>query len=359
MIYYEFINSIIESRGQWTIPECGVWENHHILPKCLGGEPEKYNHNSKHENLIWLSPYEHWMAHKLLLDEYPDNESLNYAFWRLSTDGARKLSADEYEESRLIYISNLNHEHLSELAKIRMDSLSDEELKIRSAKTTETWKNKSKSEIEDIVNRRRNTLNNKSDDEKELEHINRSNSHKNLNCMGGFYNKVDGEWIKKSDDEIKEIGNKISNSLKNRSEEDKLQSISKFKKTMSMKSDEEIESMYMKSSLKRTGVKRGPYNYSVEGKEKLIESGKNKSGENNGMFGKHHSDETKEKIRSKALGRRSSQAVIVYCVELRRYFSSIAEVCSKLKIDKTKLRMVLNHEINDYKGMHFVKYNEV
>lgn len=42
MTYKEFIANIIESRGQWseTVRQ-SYCERHHIVPKCLGGQPNK------------------------------------------------------------------------------------------------------------------------------------------------------------------------------------------------------------------------------------------------------------------------------------------------------------------------------
>ena len=49
------------------------YENHHIFPKCLGG-------NDNEENLVLLSAKEHFMCHKLLLRIFKGNRSLVCAF---------------------------------------------------------------------------------------------------------------------------------------------------------------------------------------------------------------------------------------------------------------------------------------
>ena len=103
MTYNEFIQSISDTKGQWSIPAYGVYEIHHILPKCLGGLPLKiHSHDIKHPNLIWLTPSEHYTAHKLLIEEHPDNYKLIYAFWRLSN--RYTISAEDYEFARKLYI---------------------------------------------------------------------------------------------------------------------------------------------------------------------------------------------------------------------------------------------------------------
>lgn len=50
----------------------GYSENHHIVPKCLGGT------NCK-SNLVKLTPEEHYLVHQLLVKIYPGNKKLVYA----------------------------------------------------------------------------------------------------------------------------------------------------------------------------------------------------------------------------------------------------------------------------------------
>lgn len=47
-------------------------EKHHIIPKCLGGSDAA-------DNLVELTPEEHYLAHQLLVRIYPNNNSLVYA----------------------------------------------------------------------------------------------------------------------------------------------------------------------------------------------------------------------------------------------------------------------------------------
>lgn len=95
--YEEFINNIIETRGRFA---CGneYHERHHIKPKCMGGTNDE-------DNLIDLFAREHFIAHKLLAQENPKNDSLIYAwscmaFVKSSNQERYKLSAEEYEEAR-------------------------------------------------------------------------------------------------------------------------------------------------------------------------------------------------------------------------------------------------------------------
>lgn len=74
--YDEFIDNILKTRGRYIF-ESRYKERHHIVPKCLGG-------TNKKENLIDLLPEEHYMAHKLLAQENPDNYKLQYAWWNMA-----------------------------------------------------------------------------------------------------------------------------------------------------------------------------------------------------------------------------------------------------------------------------------
>lgn len=61
-----------------NILRTGYVENHHILPRCLGG-------SNNQENLIKLYPEEHYLAHLLLCKIYPGNQKLLYAAMNMTT----------------------------------------------------------------------------------------------------------------------------------------------------------------------------------------------------------------------------------------------------------------------------------
>ena len=96
--YDEFINNILNTRGRFA---CGeeYHERHHIVPKCCGGTNNK-------DNLIDLFAREHFIAHKLLAEENPDNKKLVYAWWAMSvqtnayTKERYRITAEEYEVVR-------------------------------------------------------------------------------------------------------------------------------------------------------------------------------------------------------------------------------------------------------------------
>ena len=64
--YYQYLNNIIDNRGQWNIPEDEYKEGHHIILRCFGGTG---NTHSKDPNIIWLYPSEHYIAHKILAED--------------------------------------------------------------------------------------------------------------------------------------------------------------------------------------------------------------------------------------------------------------------------------------------------
>lgn len=67
MNYKKIHDSIIERAKVRDIS--GYTENHHIVPKCLGGDNKK-------ENLVRLTAKEHWIIHQLLCLLNPKNYSL-------------------------------------------------------------------------------------------------------------------------------------------------------------------------------------------------------------------------------------------------------------------------------------------
>lgn len=103
MTYNEFIQNIIDTRGQWNIPDGEEYENHHIVPLCVGGLPLLWRHDTKHENLIWLTYEEHYTAHELLANENPHNSDLVYAFWCMCSLGNNEYvrrTKEEYANAR-------------------------------------------------------------------------------------------------------------------------------------------------------------------------------------------------------------------------------------------------------------------
>lgn len=98
--YHEFINSILNNRDRCG---CGneYHEEHHIIPRCLGGSNEK-------ENLVDLYAHEHFIAHKLLAQENPDNIGLvaaysTMAFMKNDKQQRYEITPEEYELARISF----------------------------------------------------------------------------------------------------------------------------------------------------------------------------------------------------------------------------------------------------------------
>lgn len=119
MTYDTFINNILETRGRFA---CGdeYHERHHIVPKCCGGTNEE-------NNLIDLYAREHFIAHKLLALENPDNYKLTYAWSmmafpksKLHSNNRYELSPEEYEEVRNAFSKASTGHTVSENSKKKM-----------------------------------------------------------------------------------------------------------------------------------------------------------------------------------------------------------------------------------------------
>jgi len=70
MNYQKHYNVLI-NRSSKTKPKIGYFERHHILPKCMGGKDKN--------NIVYLTPEEHYVAHQLLVKIYPNEPKLVYA----------------------------------------------------------------------------------------------------------------------------------------------------------------------------------------------------------------------------------------------------------------------------------------
>ena len=111
----------------------GYREQHHVIPRCLGGTDDK-------SNLVELTAREHFIVHKLLCEIYPNEHKLVYAYWMMS----RNVSNSKYK--RDYSVSNRDYEQakklFSEVSSIRQkgQKLSEEhKQKLRiAAKTRKT-----------------------------------------------------------------------------------------------------------------------------------------------------------------------------------------------------------------------------
>jgi hypothetical protein len=72
-------NLITRARGRNVT---SYTEHHHILPKCLGG-------TDSDDNLVALTPEEHYVAHQLLCKLYPLSGNLAYAMLLMTATGTK------------------------------------------------------------------------------------------------------------------------------------------------------------------------------------------------------------------------------------------------------------------------------
>jgi hypothetical protein len=89
MNYERVYNQIIE-RGKQRILE-GYGENHHIVPRCMGGADTQ-------DNIVRLTAREHFICHLLLVEIHPRNTKIIFAAHMLSnTRRGFKIGARTYQ----------------------------------------------------------------------------------------------------------------------------------------------------------------------------------------------------------------------------------------------------------------------
>jgi hypothetical protein len=93
-IYWELI-SVIPTEKPRTLKT----EEHHIVPKCLGGHPKDKR------NLCYPTLRQHFVLHRLLNKMYPDHEGLFYAIFRMSCSG----NSYTYSHLRSNYVRSKGH----------------------------------------------------------------------------------------------------------------------------------------------------------------------------------------------------------------------------------------------------------
>jgi hypothetical protein len=81
------------------------YEAHHIKPKSFGGEGDC--RNTKHPNIVLLTPKEHYIAHLLLVAIYPNSPAMYKALWNMCNvkqNVRYQPSAKTYCKIRIEYI---------------------------------------------------------------------------------------------------------------------------------------------------------------------------------------------------------------------------------------------------------------
>ena len=91
--YYRLINNAINREISQNL----YLEKHHIIPKSLGG-------NNKKENLVKLTPREHFICHLLLTKmlNKDDSQKMIYALWQM-TKQKNKHQLERYKVTGRVY----------------------------------------------------------------------------------------------------------------------------------------------------------------------------------------------------------------------------------------------------------------
>lgn len=74
MDYQKLYNNLIEKSKDRILE--GYSEKHHIIPRCIGG-------TNNPDNICFLTPEEHYLAHLLLVKIHPESNGLVFAAWKM------------------------------------------------------------------------------------------------------------------------------------------------------------------------------------------------------------------------------------------------------------------------------------
>ena len=98
MIYREVYNRLIDKAKKRNCGD-GYYETHHIIPRSEGGS------NSK-DNLVRLTPKEHFVAHKLLFLDNPNSMERISTMWLMSNEH-KIQSGRVYEQVRKSFLTKV------------------------------------------------------------------------------------------------------------------------------------------------------------------------------------------------------------------------------------------------------------
>lgn len=94
MNYQKIYNEIIDNAKTRNIQDV-YYENHHIIPKCMGG-------SNKKDNLVKLTAREHFICHWLLFRQYRTSKLAHawFCMCRTSENQSRYCTSKQYEYAR-------------------------------------------------------------------------------------------------------------------------------------------------------------------------------------------------------------------------------------------------------------------
>lgn len=206
----------------------GYKERHHITPRCIGGSDDA-------SNLVELTAREHFIAHKLLCEIYPNDSKLLYALWLMSNKTQSNTQQRNYT------VSSREYEHIKLLiSEARKSFTHSDETKLKigqSSKGREAW-NKGKQHTNEIKKKLSAAWTKDRRKQKSLSQTGKQLTHETKNKMSDAHKgEKNHNYGKPKTDEIKQ---KISNTLLGRktgpqSEEHKRKRLESFKQTMNLK----------------------------------------------------------------------------------------------------------------------------
>lgn len=105
MNYHNIYNQLISKAQNRECDPDSYYENHHIIPSCIGGPNTK-------DNLVPLTFREHYVCHWLLTKIHTGSQdamSLASAFWKMTQSSGnqkRNLTSRQFERARKHYMDN-------------------------------------------------------------------------------------------------------------------------------------------------------------------------------------------------------------------------------------------------------------
>ncbi len=87
MNYIQIYEKLINRAKTRILPDNEI-ENHHVIPKCMGGTNNLLN-------ISRLTPEEHYVAHQLLVKIYPDNTKLAYAAKMMTVSSGNQIRSNK------------------------------------------------------------------------------------------------------------------------------------------------------------------------------------------------------------------------------------------------------------------------
>lgn len=100
MNYKKIYENLIK-KAKTRKKENNIYERHHIIPKCLGGKNNK-------ENLVYLTPKEHYLAHLLLYKIHKNDKLLKAVL--MMTVGRNKSKKYSFLREKYIEIRKKEHQ---------------------------------------------------------------------------------------------------------------------------------------------------------------------------------------------------------------------------------------------------------